>query len=353
MQSKFAKICIVLILLSITGAFSFAESDNADIVIVETMPVPVVIEHINWFQTGLADHGFIPGRNIKIEYIQMNGDLNVGIQRLREVKESTEPDLIVSFATLAAQAAVNVFNDTDIPILFGVVSDPVGAGIITEVGKPSTGNIAGRVYTLSRKAKIDVLRKLVDESNYFESILEKRGVIRLGIVHSSYPSSTGDLLLLVEEVSAIDEIEFLPVQIDYKEVPAGAPAMLIAAESAIVDLESSVDGWWEPTGPLSELPDYSDLIRRISHKPIIGANGFYSLEQGSLFCLVPDWEAGGRELADLAITILNGRNPGEIPVIPSESFKLGINLTVALDLGIIVPSDLLLLAGENIYYSSK
>jgi putative ABC transport system substrate-binding protein len=47
--------------------------------------------------------------------------------------------------------------------------------------------------------------------------------------------------------------------------------------------------------------------------------------------------------------VLNGADPGSIPVVPPDNFDLGINLTTAMKLKIVIPSDLLTMAGERVF----
>ena len=65
--------------------------------------------------------------------------------------------------------------------------------------------------------------------------------------------------------------------------------------------------------------------------------------------ITPNLEAAGREVALLADKILKGKDPGQIPVTPPLKFDLGFNLSTALKLKIVIPPDMLKLAGKNIY----
>jgi len=74
-----------------------------------------------------------------------------------------------------------------------------------------------------------------------------------------------------------------------------------------------------------------------------------SVKLGALLHITPDLEAGGREAAKMVDAILKGADPGKIPVKPPAKFQLGINLTTALKLNIVVPPDILGLAGNHVY----
>ena len=69
-------------------------------------------------------------------------------------------ELIVTSGTAAALAAKNA--TTSIPIVFGVVSDPVGVGLVTSLARPG-GNVTGFsiVNTELNKKRLAALRELV------------------------------------------------------------------------------------------------------------------------------------------------------------------------------------------------
>ncbi len=78
-------------------------------------------------------------------------------------------------------------------------------------------------------------------------------------------------------------------------------------------------------------------------------NNKASVQQGALLHITPDIEASAREAAIFVDAILKGANPGKIPITPPAKFQIGINLSTALKLDIVVPPDMLDLAGDHVY----
>jgi len=97
---------------------------------------------ITAFREGLAALGWTEGRNIRIDYRFGGGDPdrigNVAAELVR-----SGPDLIVA-STTAATAALKQATNT-IPVVFAVVNDPVGQGLISSLARPG-GNITGFTY---------------------------------------------------------------------------------------------------------------------------------------------------------------------------------------------------------------
>ncbi|SRR5712691_2601226 len=77
------------------------------------------------FEQALRDLGWIDGRNVRIEYRLAGGDFG----RLRSLaKEAVKlhPDVIVALNTPLVAAVLD--ETRSIPVVFGLVSDPVGSG---------------------------------------------------------------------------------------------------------------------------------------------------------------------------------------------------------------------------------
>jgi putative ABC transport system substrate-binding protein len=100
---------------------------------------------------------------------------------------------------------------------------------------------------------------------------------------------------------------------------------------------------------LGETIEYTRTLLADSEHPIAFGTKLSSVKMGALLHVTPDWEASGRETAAIAHAILKGADPGTIPVTPPETFLLGLNLATALELDLIVPPDLMQLAGPHIY----
>jgi len=311
------------------------------IVVVETMPVPVVTEHSHWFLKGLEKLGYRDGETVVIERIEAMGDKDRAVQRIKEALKRGRPDMVATFATLASQAANEVLGGTDIPIVFSVVADPVGAGLIKTVGKTTETNITGLVYSLYRDTKLDFAGKLLTQPYPDRPV-------RIGVIHSSYPSSRGDIKTLRTKTQERNDLEFVPYEIEYREIPAGLDDMLAEVETIASSHAQEVDYWWILVGPLGEVSPFDDLLRSTG-TPIGYCNTLSCVEKGGLFSVTPDSKEGGIQMARIADSIFKGKAPGSIPVLPPDRFRLGVNLKTAIDLGIVVPSEIMQLAGENIW----
>jgi putative ABC transport system substrate-binding protein len=336
-------IYILFVFTALTAWTSAVCSDGMRrIFLIETMPVPVVLDHSKWFLGQMQVLGYCEGENIEIVVIKAQGDRQLLDTLLKTQIAQGMPDLVVTNATMATQAAQKLLKTTDIPIVFMTVSDPVGVGIIEESGTGSGSNITGRIHMIDRETRINMVMRLVAPT-------AGRKPIRIGFIHSSYPSAVGDFRELSSAAKRRNDIIFKSHKVDYRKVPEGLPAMLEDTLNGIRELDDEVDFWWEPSGPLGEVLEYTQAILDHSNHPIVMGTKLKSVEMGALLHLTPSIEGSGREAAMLADAILKGADPGELPVVPPKDFELGINLTTAIHMNIVIPPDLLKLAGDQIY----
>lgn len=342
---KMTFVCF-FILCFINPTFTHASEINKTVkkvVVIVTMPIEACEAHLRYFKSQLIRDGYKDGENLELVVIRANGDRQVAEAELRKTVNESRPDAVATIATLASQAAKNVLHDTDIPIFFFQVSDPVGAGLIHKIGEPTGTNITGRVFTVPNKVRVSMVMRLVGQTS------NKRPV-RFGYIHSSYPSAVGDKrsLKLIDEQRK--DITFHNYLLEYQPVPDGIPEMLTAVEKHIHTASAEVDFWWQPQGPLAELKEYVSIFNTSTEIPTAIGGNLYSVKRGALIHITPNIEASGREAAEIVGEFLKGSDPGKIPVTLPTLFDIGINMSTALRLGILVPPDMLKLAGNNIYH---
>jgi putative ABC transport system substrate-binding protein len=97
---------------------------------------------LDQFLQGMRDLGYVEGQNLILEYRFADGTLERLPALAREVAQ-LKPDVIFVSTTpgsLAAKAAT-----ATIPVVFVAVADPVGVGLVSNVGRPG-GNVTGDTH---------------------------------------------------------------------------------------------------------------------------------------------------------------------------------------------------------------
>ena len=91
------------------------------------------------FLQGLRDLGYVEGRNLVIEYRDAEGKLD-RLSALAAELVALKVDVIVAPSTVAARIAKQATKT--LSIVFALVADPVGSGLVTSLARPG-GNVTG------------------------------------------------------------------------------------------------------------------------------------------------------------------------------------------------------------------
>jgi putative tryptophan/tyrosine transport system substrate-binding protein len=114
---------------------------------------------IDAFRQALDALGYIEGKNVRFVYRYAKGH-NERLPELANELVGLDVDVILTWRTDAVRAAKQA--TTTIPIVMGVVGDPLSSGIVTNLARPG-GNITGcslRVAELEAK-RLQLLKEVV------------------------------------------------------------------------------------------------------------------------------------------------------------------------------------------------
>jgi putative tryptophan/tyrosine transport system substrate-binding protein len=278
------------------------------------------------FRQGLRELGWTEGQNVRIDWRWSGGD----VERMRDYAAEAAalaPDLIV--ANGAAHLSAVKQATRSIPIVFVLVSDPVGQGFISGLGNPG-GNITGFTFV---------------ESSMFGKSLEllkqvAPALTRVGFIFNPNTVPFYERSLPTFETHARHEsVEVTPARVRTEVEIDAAVARLAAA----------------PGGGLIVPPDAYTMVRRDSIVKSTAQHripAIYSyrqvIKEGGLISYGPETADIFRRSASYVDRILKGANPGELPAQAPAKFELIINLKTANALRLEIPPKLLALADEVI-----
>jgi ABC-type uncharacterized transport system substrate-binding protein len=264
---------------------------------------------------GLGQAGWAVDRNLQIDYRWASGDLE-RIRRVANELVAVKPDVILAVTTPVTAALQR--ETSKIPIIFVIVSDPVGAGFVASLARPG-GNITGFIN--------------IEESmggKWLELLKEAAPIRHAAIMFNpdTAPGGGGYFLHPFEAASQVLGIKTIPV-------PVRSPTEI---ESAIGNLAG------EPGGGLVVMTDSFMFVHRKqvmmlteSHKlPVIFPSGAQARE-GGLLGYGPEYPDLFRRSASYVDRILKGENPATLPVQIPTKFELVINLKAAKALGLDIP----------------
>lgn len=111
---------------------------------------------------GLAEEGIVEGENLTVLFDNAQADTGTA-STISDNYVSKKVDLICAIATPSAMSAYNSSLNTDIPVIYTAVSDPVGAGLANEDGTP-VGNITGTCDALAVDEQLKMIREILPDA---------------------------------------------------------------------------------------------------------------------------------------------------------------------------------------------
>jgi putative tryptophan/tyrosine transport system substrate-binding protein len=287
---------------------------------------PEVQIRIAAFRQGVEALGWTENRNIQVEHRFSGGDF-ARMQAYTAELVSSAPDLIVASSS-PVLAALKQATHT-VPIVFSVVNDPVGQGLVASLARPG-GNITG--FTFIDFPMIGKWMELLKEI--------APGVRRMTLMFN--PQTAPYYPVFLREFGSAPA----SLAVELSATPVHDEAEIKAAATASAR---------EPGGGLIVAPDpfintHRGLLMALAERHRIPA--IYSFRQyvteGALMSYGPDTADIVRRSASYVDRILKGEKPAELPVQSPTKFQLVVNLKTAKALGLDVPLQLQQLADEVI-----
>jgi putative ABC transport system substrate-binding protein len=283
---------------------------------------------LSGFTQGLSELGWMNGSNLRMEVRWGGSDVNQ-IQTFAKELAATQPDLIVSQGTPVTAALKR--ETRTIPIVFVVVTDPVGEGFVEGLPRPG-GNITGFITSEAGMGSklLDLLLDIAPDIKRVAMLFNPDTAPRRGNYY------LGDF-----EVAARSS----------KVEPIAASAQNDAEIEAVVTSLGRAPG-----GGLIVMPDFfmrshlrPILLQTARNKvPTIYPWRYVVTKEGGLISYRPDLKDIVRRAAPYVDRILRGTKPADLPVQVPVKFEMALNVKTAKMLGLTVPASLLLRADEVI-----
>nr|WEJ75845.1 ABC transporter substrate-binding protein [Streptococcus suis] len=273
-------------------------------------------------KAGLEEGGYSTTDNLEIDFMNAEADQSQ-VQTMSKKLVDNGNELLIGIATPAAQGLANA--TTELPIIMGAVTDPVGANLVTDLKNPS-GNITGvsdqtpvadavsLIKEITPDAKtIGVLYSSNEDNSKIQVAEFKAAAEEAGYTVLEYAvASSNELASTVEVATSKTDVLFTPVD---NTVASAFSTVVSVANKTKTPIFTSVEDMVEGGGIASVTLSQYDL---------------------------------GVATGKMAAKILDGANPADTPVQIFNEGTVVVNQKVAKELGITLSDDVISKASKVI-----
>jgi putative tryptophan/tyrosine transport system substrate-binding protein len=263
------------------------------------------------FQNAMKQLGWTEGQNLRIDVRWSANDVERDRRYAAELL-ALRPDVILAAGTLSV-SAVHRLTRT-LPIVFVRVTDPVGAGFVTSLARPS-GNVTGFMlfeYSLSGKW-LELLKEIAPH------------VTRVAVLRDAANPAAIAQYSVIQAASHSFRMQVTPIGMESSE----------AVESSLVAFARIPNGGLI-IAPSAGVSAYRDAIIAFANRhklPAVYGEPTNAVG-GGLVSYGPDRVHQFQLAAGYVDRILKGEKPGDLPVQAPTKYELVINLKTAKALGL-------------------
>ena len=275
-------------------------------------------------RAGLRDLGYVEGKNIAIEFRWAEGNYD-RLPTLVADLVRLKVNVIVTHGTPGTLAAKQA--TTTIPIVFAVVGDAVGSGVVSSFARPG-GNLTGLTFFQPELIgkRLELLKETMPDLTDVGILLNTANPMNDPILPQITPIAQSLKLELHQfDVRARAEFEDAFAAMAAKRIRG----LLVFDEAVLLGNTSVVAA-----------------LALKQHLPSCGWPEFAMA--GGLLAYGVNFSDMFRRAATFVDKILKGAKPGDLPVERSTKFETIVNLKTAKALGLVVPYNLLARADEVI-----
>ena len=279
-----------------------------------------IVQHValDDVERGVMDAIKDAGIKAKYDLQNANGDVNTANQIAVQFKDE-KVDVAVGIATPIAIALANTLKET--PVVFGTVTDPLGAGLVTTL-EHGEKNVTGMSDELPSVEHIKLFKEIA-------------GIKTLGYIYTSNEDNSLSSLELIKKGCAQAGLELVTQSISTSsEVKQAAESIVDRVDGIYLTTDNTV---------FSALPSLVTVFNK-AKKPVFSGDVTGAKEGGCFMASGFNYYKAGRATGEIVVQILKGAKPSEIPVrfmTKPEDSDLLFDLDAAANCGIKIPSEYL------------
>ena len=286
-----------------------AASKAYKIGITQIVTHPALDAAVAGFKQGLAQAGFT---NVTYDMQNAQGDMTTA-SAIAQKFANEKLDLILGVATPTSQAVVKA--DTTTPIVFTAVTDPVGAGLVSNASAPGA-NVTGVSDMLPLQPHLQLIKELVPN------------VKTVGVLYNAGESNSQYLIAQEQKVADTMGIKLVKATAsNSSEVEVAAQSLVGRVDAISVLTDNTV---------VSALDSVIKVCDQNKIPLIVGDTD--SVKAGAVAAYAFDYKDLGIQAGQMAAKILSGTPIKDIPVEYAKNLQLSINPQAAAAMGVTIPA---------------
>src|SRR5450432_4046037 len=268
------------------------------------------------FKQGLAELGYIEGKNIRIEYRE--AVLDAEYDGVMADLVDRKVDMILAANVAATRAATKATKT--IPIVMLAVFDPVGIGVVNSLELPGTNVTGTTMYA----------PQLIGERlRMLKRIVPKLDKVAMALNGNNANNATQFELLRSEAQKVGIEVQSLDIRKAEDVDAAFDKALAFGAKGLVNAVDTFINS-----------RRFVLAAGAVKYKlPFVYSDVEYVMA-GGLMALGPGHYEGYHDAARYVDKILRGANPADLPIAGPTQFTMSANRTAFNKLGLSLPSDL-------------
>lgn len=258
------------------------------------------------FLAALADAGIVEGENLSVDFNNAQADSTNNLSIAQKLA-SAKLDLILAIATPSAAAVVGQVKDT--PVLFSAVTDPLDAGLVSDLKNPG-GNVSGASDT-----NPDAIKQLM---NFI--VKEIPGVKSVGLIINEGETNAVIMAGVAEKALAEHNVKLVKAAVtNTSEVQQAAQSLVGRADVFFITLDNTVVS---AVSAIIEIANKNDIPFFSSDRDTVEAGAFATVGF--------KYYDHGYEVGEMAVEILkNGKKPAEMEVTMPSKLDFIMNIKAA------------------------
>lgn len=305
---------IMALTLALTGCSGTKKNDELTIGIIQFGSHPSLDNCYTGIMNGLNNSEYADKMTVDLQ----NGAFeSATCDAIAKSMVAKNYDMIFAIATPAALSAYSASQNSDIPVIFCAVSDPVAAGLTVSFDA-GTENCVGTSDVLELDKQVELIQTLQPD------------VKSIGVLYTTTEANSLSQLETLKEICAAKGIEVVEQGVsNAADIPQAAAYVAERADCINNFTDNNV------VNNLSIVLEKANA----ANKPVYGSE-IEQVKNGCIASISIDYVALGEKTAEIGVKVLGGEKPSEMAVGKISDGTPVVNTDVLAAFGITLPESL-------------